>query len=82
MAMPFALTYFLKKNFEKISLPDNVLVFNDLLLPSYGENQKIVTRRELGSHCDFYWALALANFGGMNTDRSILGRDMFAVTTP
>lgn len=82
MAMPFALTYFLKKNFEKISLPDNVLVFNDLLLPSYGDNQKIVSRRELGSHCDFYWALALANFGGMNADRSILGRDMFAVTTP
>lgn len=82
MAMPFALTYFLKKNFEKISLPDNVLVFNDLLLPSYGEQQRIVTRRELGSHCDFYWALALANFGGMNTDRSILGRDMFAVSIP
>lgn len=72
MAMPFALTFYLKKNWDKISIPDNPFIHNDLLIPLYGDKEQIITKRELGSHCDFYWALALANFAGMMTDRSIL----------
>lgn len=74
MAMPFALTFFLKKNWKKVSIPDNPLIFNDLLIPQYGDGEKILTRRELGSHCDYFWALALANYAGMVSDRSISGR--------
>lgn len=68
-SVPVALSLALAKNFSALSIPDNAEILCDLGGPTWSDTGRVITPHLNGGHCDYYWALALANCAGMMQKR-------------